>query len=489
MKYILTIDAGTTSVRAILYDKELEKIVKIEQMAFQQYFPHPAWVEHDAQEIWQKVRTCLKRVLKNVDISQVYGLGITNQRETAVAWDKNTGKPLHKAIVWQCRRTAKFFEKLKKSNKAKTIQSKTGLLPDAYFSATKYKWLIDNVKAVRVALIQDRLCFGTIESFLVYKLTEGRSFVSDVTNASRTMLFNINTLQWDDDLLKLFSIPKKTLPQVVDNNQIVGTCNLFGGEIKVAGLIGDQQSSLFGQGCFDKGMAKNTYGTGCFMLVNTAQNRVRSRRGLLSTVAYKIGNKTNYALEGSVFNAGCVVDWAIDNIGLAQNPQQLTEYAMQTKDNQGVYLVPAFTGLGTPYWDMDARGTIVGLTRGVDKRHICRAVLESMAYSTYDVLKTVEKDAKMKIKVLHIDGGASKNEFLMQFQSDLLQTTLKKFNLESTCMGAVFMTGLATGAYKNLDEIKKLLVAQKKYTPSISIMETKPILKGWKKAIKMVLKK
>lgn len=489
MKYILTIDAGTTSVRAIVYDKEQEKIVNIAQMPFKQYFPHPAWVEHDAEEIWDKIFSCLKKVLANIDIKDVYGLGITNQRETAVAWDKTTGQPLYHAIVWQCRRTAKYCESLKKSSKAKVIQSKTGLLPDAYFSATKYKWLIDNVKDVRVALIQDRLCFGTIESYIVFKLTQGKSFVTDVTNASRTMLFNINNLSWDEDLLKLFSIPKKTLPSVVDNDKIVGECNLFGQPIKVAGLIGDQQSSLFGQGCFDKGMAKNTYGTGCFMLVNTSKDKIKSKHGLLSTIAYKIGNKLCYALEGSVFNAGCVVDWAIDNLNIASNPQQLTDLATSLKDNQGVYLVPAFTGLGTPYWDMDARGTIVGLTRGADKRHIARAVLESMAYSTYDVLKTVEKDAKMKIKVLHIDGGASKNDFLMQFQSNLLQTTLKKFNLESTCMGAVFMTGLATGAYKNLKEIRQLLVAQKTYFPAISIMETKPLLKGWKKAVKQTLKK
>ena len=489
MKYILTIDAGTTSVRALLYDKEKEQIVRIEKEPFRQYFPKPAWVEHDAEEIWEKVKQCLIRVTNDVDAKEIIGIGITNQRETTVAWDKKTTKPLYNAIVWQCRRTSKYCEKLKKSPKSLTIQNKTGLIPDAYFSATKMKWFIDNVKEVRKALVDNRLCFGTIESFLVYKLTNGKSFVTDITNASRTMIFNIQTCEWDEDLLKLFSIPPKALPRVVSNDEIVGTTNLLGEEIKIAGLIGDQQSSLFGQGCFDKGMAKNTYGTGCFMLVNTGKDRIKSRKGLLTTIAYKLKNKVHYALEGSVFNAGSVVDWAINNLGIAKNPEELTGLATDLKNNEGVYLVPAFTGLGTPYWDMDARGLICGMTRGTDKRHIARAVLESMAYSVYDVLKNASREGKLKIKELHIDGGASKNEFLMQFQANILRVTLKEFNHESTCLGAVFMTGLATGAYKNLDEIRKLLVERKRYIPGLSLIEIKPLLRGWKRAVKKSLKK
>ncbi len=489
MKYILTIDAGTTSARALLYDKEKEQIVRIEKEPFRQYFPKPAWVEHDAEEIWEKVKQCLFRVTNDVDAKEIIGIGITNQRETTVAWDKKTTKPLYNAIVWQCRRTSRYCEKLKKSPKSLTIQNKTGLIPDAYFSATKMKWFIDNVKEVRKALVDNRLCFGTIESFLVYKLTNGKSFVTDITNASRTMIFNIQTCEWDEDLLKLFSIPPKALPRVVSNDEIVGTTNLLGEEIKIAGLIGDQQSSLFGQGCFDKGMAKNTYGTGCFMLVNTGKDRIKSRKGLLTTIAYKLKNKVHYALEGSVFNAGSVVDWAINNLGIAKNPEELTELATDLKNNEGVYLVPAFTGLGTPYWDMDARGLICGMTRGTDKRHIARAVLESMAYSVYDVLKNASREGKLKIKELHIDGGASKNEFLMQFQANILRVTLKEFNHESTCLGAVFMTGLATGVYKNLDEIRKLLVERKRYIPGLSLIEIKPLLRGWKRAVKKSLKK
>ena len=489
MKYILTIDAGTTSVRALLYDKEKEQIVRIEKEPFRQYFPKPAWVEHDAEEIWEKVKQCLIRVTNDVDAKEIIGIGITNQRETTVAWDKKTTKPLYNAIVWQCRRTSRYCEKLKKSPKIITIQNKTGLIPDAYFSATKMKWFIDNVKEVRKAIVENRLCFGTIESFLVYKLTNGKSFVTDITNASRTMIFNIQTCEWDEDLLKLFSIPPKALPRVVSNDEIVGTTNLLGEEIKIAGLIGDQQSSLFGQGCFDKGMAKNTYGTGCFMLVNTGKDRIKSRKGLLTTIAYKLKNKVHYALEGSVFNAGSVVDWAINNLGIAKNPEELTQLATDLKNNEGVYLVPAFTGLGTPYWDMDARGLICGMTRGTDKRHIARAVLESMAYSVYDVLKNASREGKLKIKELHIDGGASKNEFLMQFQANILRVTLKEFNHESTCLGAVFMTGLATGAYKNLDEIRKLFVERKRYIPGLSLIEIKPLLRGWKRAVKKSLKK
>lgn len=488
MRYILTIDEGTTSVRAILFDTLLNKIAKIEQETFKQYFPKPAWVEHDAEEIWDKCKKCLDKVMEGISPKEVYGIGITNQRETAVCWSRSTGKALYHAIVWQCRRTSAYCEKLKKSNRTKTIKAKTGLIPDAYFSATKYKWLLDNVAEVKASLKNDDLCFGTIESFLVYKLTDGKSFVTDVTNASRTMLFNIKDLVWDDYLLKLFGIPLSTLPKIVDNDDIVGECELFGEKIKVAGLIGDQQSSLFGQGCFDKGMAKNTYGTGCFMLVNTSKDRISSKHGLLTTIGYKTNGRLCYALEGSVFNAGSVVDWAIENFDIGSNPKELTSLATSLSSNEGVYLVPAFTGLGTPYWDMEARGLLCGLTRGTDKRHLARAVLESMAYSTYDVLKTVEKDAKMKVRVLHVDGGASVNDFLMQFQANLLQLKLERFNKESTCMGAVFMTGLATGVYKNLSDIRSKICSQEIYLPNCKEEDISPLLKGWKNAINRTIK-
>ena len=488
MKYILTIDEGTTSVRATLYNTLSHKFEKIEQTTFTQIFPKPAWVEHDAEEIWQKAQICLNKVCENIHPKEIFGLGITNQRETIVAWDSTTGEALCNAIVWQCRRTSKYCLKLKNSKIGKVIHNKTGLIPDAYFSATKIKWLIDNNSKVKKALKEGTLRVGTIESFLVYKLTQGKVFVTDITNASRTMLFNIKTLKWDEDLLNYFEIPKSILPQVVDNDQIVGSTLINGKEVKIAGLIGDQQSSLFGQGCFEDGMCKNTYGTGCFMLVNTGNKIIKSKHGLLSTIAFKANNKVCYALEGSVFNAGSVVDWAINNLGIAKNPTELTDLALSLEDNDGVYLVPAFTGLGTPYWDMDARALLTGMTRATDKRHIARAVLEGMAYSTHDVLSTMQKDSKTKIKELHVDGGASQNDYLMQFQCNLLQTKLARFNKESTCLGSVYLTGLATGAYKNLTEIKKSISCQKSFNPTKTQNEIMPLIKGWKLAVKKCLR-
>ncbi|MBQ3047895.1 MAG: glycerol kinase GlpK [Clostridia bacterium] len=489
MKYILTIDEGTTSVRAILYNVKTNKFEKFERRSFKQIFPQPAWVEHDAMEIWQKTQECVLNVCKGINPQDISGVGITNQRETIVAWDDKTKKPLCNAIVWQCRRTSKLCEKLKKSKMSKQIHNKTGLVPDAYFSATKIKWLIDNNNSVKESLKRGTLRVGTIESFLVYMLTEGKVFVSDVTNASRTMLFNIKTLQWDEDLLKFFSIPKWILPRVVDNDEVVGQTNILGYPIKIAGLIGDQQSSLFGQGCYEVGMTKNTYGTGCFMLMNTGNEIVKSKYGLLSTIAFKTKNRINYALEGSVFNAGSTVNWAIDNLGIASSPQELTKIALSIESSEGVYLVPAFTGLGTPYWDMDARAVICGMTRSTDKRHIARAVLESMAYCSYDVLSTMQKDSKYKITELHVDGGASENENLMQFQCDLLQTTLKKYHQESTCLGSMFLTGLATGVFNSLDEIKNLLKEQKEYNPFKTKLEMLSQIKAWKLAVKRCLKK
>jgi len=489
MKYILTIDAGTTSVRAVLYNTKTNNFEKIERLPFKQIFPKPAWVEHDAEEIWQNIKKCLLKVCEGIDLKEIYGLGITNQRETVVAWDRETGEPLCNAIVWQCRRTSKTCEKIKKSTFARKIHDKTGLVIDAYFSATKIKWLIDNNKKVKEALNNKTLRVGTIESYLVYRLTNGKSFVSDITNASRTMLFNIRTLNWDDDLLKFFYIPKEILPNVVDNDEIVGQTDILGEPINIAGLIGDQQSSLFGQGCFEEGMSKNTYGTGCFMLLNTGKNIVKSRHGLLTTIGFKCKGHVNYALEGSVFNAGSVVNWAIENLNIAKDPKELTKLAYELDDNEGVYLVPAFTGLGTPYWDMNARAVISGMTRGTDKRHIARAVLESMAFSSQDVLKTMQKEAKGKIKELHVDGGASVNERLMQFQCDLIQTNLKKYNQESTCLGSVFMTGLATKVFNDLSDIKKILKSEKDYVPTKTSLEMQKVQKEWDMAVKKCLRK
>ena len=362
-------------------------------------------------------------------------------------------------------------------------------MPDAYFSATKIKWLLDNDKKVKEALKNNNLKVGTIESFLVYRLTNGKSFVTDLTNASRTMLFNIKTLDWDEELLKFFGIPKEILPRVVNNDEVVGFTNILGEPIKVAGLIGDQQSSLFGQGCFDEGSSKNTYGTGCFMLLNTGKKFVKSKKGLLTTIGFKTKEKMCYALEGSVFNAGSTVDWAINNLGIAKDPQELTNLAYQVKSSDEVYLVPAFTGLGTPHWDMNARAIICGLTRGTTKQHIARAVLESMAFSTYEVLITMQKETKNKIKELCVDGGASANVNLMQFQADLLQTKLYKSNLESTCLGAVYMTGLATGAYKNLGDVKQKIKIENTFVPTKKQEEMKPLILGWKTAIRRCLRK
>lgn len=488
MRYIITIDEGTTSLRVVLYDVKKNCIANIERRKFKQIFPKPSWVEHDAEEIYQKTLECFDAILKTIKIEEVYGIGITNQRETVVAWDKTTGRPLHNAIVWQCKRTKKFCEKLRKGKYGKYIYKSTGLIPDAYFSASKIKWLIDNVDGVKRELQNKNLCVGTIESFLVYRLTKGKHFVTDVTNASRTMLFNINTLCWDEKLLDIFNIPIEILPTIVNNDQVVGDAEVFDKPIKIAGLIGDQQSSLFGQGCFEEGMAKNTYGTGCFMLLNTGNKPLKSKFGLLTTVGFKTKDMVCYALEGSVFNAGSVVNWAIDNLNIAKDTNELTNLAYQIDSNDGVYLVPAFSGIGTPYWDMDARGIICGLTRGCDKRHIARAVLESMAYSSYDVLVAMQRDAHGRIIELNVDGGASKNEKLMQFQSDILGVKINKQNDESTCLGAVFMTGLATGAYKDIFEIRKCIKVEKEYLPNKNLLvEVKNNLLGWNKAVKRSL--
>lgn len=488
MKYILALDAGTTSIRAVLYDRKKLQIVKTCKCSFKQYFPKPGWVEHDAEEIWKVTKKVLSSCLEGVSENEVYGMGISTQRETVVAWDKRTGKPCCKAIVWQCRRTADLCNKIKLAPICEKIKEKTGLLPDAYFSATKIKWLLENDKNVQKLLQTDNLCVGTVESYLVFRLTNGNSFVSDITNASRTMLLNINTQKWDDELLAYFNIPKNILPKVVSNSEVIDTTSTLPIPVKIAGLCGDQQASLFGQGCFERGMVKNTYGTGCFILMNTASTPKQSENGLLATVAYKINNKITYALEGSVFNAGCIIDWYCKTLGLCKDVKNINDYAMRVPDNAGVYLVPAFTGLGTPYWDMEAKGTLTGLTRGTNKYHLARAVLESIAFSCHDVIQTMKEDSHIKIKELHVDGGATVNSFLMNFQASLDDCTLSRFPTESTCLGVIYLAGLATGAFKSIEELKTIIKPIQTFEPQ-DTKQTQKMLSGWQKAIRQCLTK
>jgi len=484
LKYIIALDAGTTSIRAVLYDTKLHQIVKKVQHGFKQYFPKSGWVEHDAEEIWKVTKKVLNKCCEGVDEKNIYGLGISTQRETVVAWDKNTGTPIERAIVWQCRRTADFCNKLRENPFSKTIKEKTGLLPDAYFSASKIKWLIDNSKNVKKLLKENNLCIGTIDSYLIYRLTNGKKFVSDITNASRTMLLNINTGNWDDELLEFFNIPKSVLPEVISNSEIIAKTETLKTNLTIASVAGDQQASLFGQGCFDKGMTKNTYGTGCFILMNTGKTPKFCDNGLLTTVGYKIKGETVYAIEGSVFNAGSAIDWLCKTLKVCPGVKKINEYATKVSSTNGVYIVPAFTGLGAPYWSMEARGTIVGLTRDTNKYHLSRAVLESLAYSTNDVLELMEQSSGVKIKDIHVDGGATNNEFLLQFQANLLKTTISKLPTESTCLGVIYLAGLATGAFENLNEIKNLIKPVLLVEPNKKTIITK---EGWQKAIRQCL--
>lgn len=482
--YILTIDEGTTSLRAVLYDVKKQKIKRFERAFTKLIEPKPMWVEQDANDIWNKTVDCLKKVTHGIDLDDIYGLGITNQRETVVAWDKVTGKALTNAIIWKCRRTAKYCQTLKASKIAKTIQDKTGLLVNSYFSATKIKWLLDNVPAVKKALKTKRLCIGTIESYLVYRLTNCKVFVTDVTNASRTMLFNIHTLKWDEQLLKFFKIPKEILPAPVDNDKVVGYTNILGKNIKIAGLIGDQQSSLLGQGCFHKGDIKNTYGTGCFMLANIGSKPINSKHNLLITVANRLNHKTSYALEGSVFNGGSIINEMIKQ-GIASNHKKFTRLAMKCK-HTSVYLIPAFNGLGAPYWIMDASAKFINWNKDTKSQEIARACWEAIAFRNYDVFEAITKDIKLNVKHLCVDGGLSKNKYLMRLQSNLIQLPISIINLESTCMGAVICTGLATKAFKSLDDIN--FKAKKSYYPSKDKKDMQPMINGWKKVIKQYIK-
>src|SRR5690625_1595655 len=458
-KFVLSLDQGTTSSRAILFNHAGE-IVATAQQEFEQFFPKPGWVEHDANEIWTSVLACIAGVLRKADIApyEVAGIGITNQRETTVVWDKHTGKPIYQAIVWQSRQTDEICQELREAGYEETFKEKTGLLIDAYFSGTKVKWILDNVEGAREKAEKGDLLFGTIDSWLVYKLSGGAVHVTDYSNASRTLMFNIYDLQWDDELLDILTVPKSMLPEVKESSEVYAYTidyHFFGYEVPIAGIAGDQQAALFGQACFQSGMAKNTYGTGSFMLMNTGEQAVPSQHGLLTTVAWGVGGRVEYALEGSIFVTGAAVQWLRDELKLIDDASITEELARSVDDTAGVYLVPAFTGLGAPHWDPYARGALLGLTRGAGRAHIVRAALESIAYQTRDVLQAMEQDSGIKLQTLRVDGGASVNNFLMQFQSDVLSVAVERpVVTETTALGAAYLAGLATGFWASADEIQ-----------------------------------
>ncbi len=486
-KYIMAFDAGTTSNRCILFNHKGE-IKSVAQKEFTQYFPQPGWVEHDADEIWSTQLEVAQQAMQKIGISarDIAGIGITNQRETTIVWDKHTGEPVYHAIVWQCRRTAEYCDELVKEGYKDLIQEKTGLLIDAYFSATKIRWILENVPGAREKAENGDLLFGTVETWLIWKLTKGQVHVTDYSNASRTMLFNIHTLSWDEDILKIIGIPKSMLPEVKPNSCIYGEADAayFGAPIPIAGAAGDQQAALFGQTCYDNGAAKNTYGTGGFLLMNTGEKPVDSKNGLLTTIAWGLNGKVTYALEGSVFVAGAAIQWLRDEMRLIETAGDSEYMAKKVPDTNGCYVVPAFTGLGAPYWDPYARGTIVGLTRGVNKYHVIRATLESIAYQVNDVLTAMEADAGMEIPDLRVDGGASANNLLMQMQADLTAAPVTRpHNIETTATGAAYLAGLAVGYWQDQDELKKNGSVDRIFKPKISKEEREEKLKGWKKAV------
>ena len=488
-QYILSFDQGTTSSRSIIFN-EKGNIVAVAQKEFKQIFPQPGWVEHDATEIWgTQLGTAAEVITKaGLTVNDIAAIGITNQRETTVVWDKKTGQPLHNAIVWQDRRTADYCDSLKEKHTS-FIQQKTGLIIDAYFSATKLKWILDNVKDARHKAANNELCFGTIDSWLLWKLTQGKVHATDVTNASRTMLFNIHSLQWDDELLALFDIPGNILPSVRSSSEVYGyTENVLSAKnIPVAGIAGDQQAALFGQMCTQEGMIKNTYGTGCFMLMNTGRQPVISKHNLLTTIAWQINNETFYALEGSVFIAGAVVQWLRDGLNIIQQSPEVEKLAMQTTTSEGVYFVPAFAGLGAPYWNQHARGMIIGITRGTTAAHTARAALESIAYQTMDVINAMQADANIEVKELRVDGGATANNLLMQFQSDILNTKVIRPQItETTALGAAYLAGLAVGYWKNMQEISGQWQIEKIFEPQMQAHQKDELIKGWERAVKAV---
>lgn len=490
-KYVMALDQGTTSSRCILFDKK-GNICSVAQKEFTQIYPKPGWVEHNPMEIWSSQLAVLTEAMAMVGAapSDISGIGITNQRETTIVWDKKTGEPVYNAIVWQCRRTAEKIDELIGQGYGDMIREKTGLVPDAYFSGTKIAWILDHVPGARERAEKGELLFGTVDTWLIYNLTKVAVHVTDYTNASRTMLFDIHKLCWDEELLKLHAIPRSMLPEVKPSSCIYGytDSSVTGGEIPIAGIAGDQQAALFGQCCFEKGQVKNTYGTGCFLLMNTGKEAIASRNGLITTIAASTGNEVEYALEGSVFVAGAAIQWLRDSMRMIKTAAQTEEYADKVEDTAGVYIVPAFAGMGAPYWNPYARGTVVGITRGCQKEHFIRAALESIAYQTADVLKAMEEDAGISIAGLKVDGGASANDFLMQFQADILGGTVYRPKcIETTALGAAYLAGLATGYFESKEEICENWELSREFTYEMSENHRKELLKGWKKAVKCAL--
>lgn len=490
-KFMMAIDAGTTSSRCILYNKAGE-IKGVAQKEFRQIYPQPGWVEHDPVEIWATQISVAREVmaLLGCTYEDIAGIGITNQRETTIVWDKNTGEPVYNAIVWQCRRTADICDSLKEKGYEEVIRDKTGLPIDAYFSATKIKWILDNVPGARKRAEDGELLFGTVDTWLLWKLTGGKIHVTDYSNASRTMMFNIKELCWDKEILELLDIPKSMLPEVKPSSCIYGYTDktLLGGELPVCGIAGDQQAALFGQCCFGEGETKSTYGTGCFLLMNTGENPVYSRHGLITTIAWGMDGRITYALEGSVFVSGAAIQWLRDELKLIPSSPESEKYALEVKDNGGVYVVPAFTGLGAPYWNPYARGAIFGLTRGSDKRYIIRAVLESLAYQADDLITAMGDDTSRKLPFLRVDGGACANDFLMQFQADITDTPVVRPScIETTSLGAAYLAGLAVGYWDSIDEIRENSAVDKKFEPEMTEEKRKELKKGWKKAVDSVL--
>ncbi len=488
-KYIVALDQGTTSSRAIVFDKE-QKIVSLAQQEYEQIYPQPGYVEHDPMAIYTSQMVVLQEaVLKaGIEPKEIAGIGITNQRETTIMWDKNTGEPVYNAIVWQCRRTGPICDELKNNGYEEIIRQKTGLIIDAYFSATKIKWILDNVEGVRDRAVRGEILFGTVDSWLIYKMTGGKVHVTDYTNASRTMLFNIHTLEWDKDILELLNIPEAILPEVLSSSEIYGSYNIQGEEIPICGIAGDQQAALFGQRCFEKGQAKNTYGTGCFLLMNTGEEILKENSGLLTTIGIGLKDKINYCVEGSVFVGGAVIQWLRDEMGVINNSADSEDYATKIPDNGGVYFVPAFTGLGAPYWDMYARGGIFGLTRGSGREHIIRAAVESMAYQTHDLIDAIEQASHIKMNELKVDGGASRNNFLMQFQSDISSLNIfRPENTETTALGAALLAGRAVSFYT--DEQISTPQSGITFSSAMEASQRDSLLSGWHDAVKRTLTK
>lgn len=489
--YIMALDAGTTSCRCILFDKQ-SRICSLAQKEFKQYFPHAGWVEHNANEIWSTQLSVAVEAMAKIgaSASDISAIGITNQRETSVVWDKETGEPVYNAIVWQCRRTSEYCDSLREGGYADFFKQKTGLVLDAYFSATKIKWILDNVEGARKKAEEGQLLFGTVETWLIWKLTGGAVHVTDYSNASRTMLFNINTLEWDEEILKLLEIPRSMLPEVKPSSCIYGETapRFLGGGIRISGAAGDQQAALFGQTCFGAGEAKNTYGTGCFLLMNTGEKPVFSKNGLVTTIAWGADGKVSYALEGSIFVAGAAIQWLRDEMKILEESPDSEYMATKVPDTNGCYVVPAFTGLGAPHWDQYARGAILGLTRGVNKYHVIRATLESLAFQVNDVLSAMEADSGIKLRALKVDGGASSNNFLMQFQSDIIDAPVKRpMCVETTALGAAYLAGLAVGYWESRDEVVKNWRIDKIFVPQMPEAERRDLIKGWNKAVRYSL--